>query len=378
MPLSDMTVKKLAPPPRGQQTTWDDALPGFGCRVSQGGTKTFVVVHGRNRQRTTIGRYPIITLAQARQRAKEILAESVLGKSRKPSHVSFETAVQTFVDTHTARAATRKEYHRLLDKHFMPKLRKEPVERVTTNQLAKVLDGLADRPSEARHAYKVVAALFRWIEGRKWIDRTPLHGLKCPKPGPKRRRKLNDEELAVVMRKAQAWPASIGQIVQLLILTGQRRGEIGGLRWSYIDKETKTITWPGDVVKNGTTHTVPYGDMVQAILDQLPKKGDVVFPARGSEDKPYCGWSRTAIGFAKATGIPHFTLHDLRRSFASGMQRLGVPVEVTESLLNHVSGSFDGIVGVYQQHEYAAECRDAITKWDAHLARLLAASRQVA
>lgn len=378
MRLTDMSVKALAVPDKGQRTYYDNTLPGFGCRVSKGGTRTFVVLHGRSRQLTTVGRYPIISLAQARQRAKEILAESVLGKTRAPSHVSFETAAKTFMDTHTARAATKKEYQRLLDKHFLPKLRKEPVERITTNQLTRILDSLAGTPAEARHAFKIIAALFRWIETRKWIDRTPLHGFKCPRPAPRRQRKLNDDELTIVIRKAQAWPTAIGQIVLLLILTGQRRGEIGGLRWSYIDTEARTITWPGEVVKNGITHTVPYGDMVTAILGQLHKNGDVLFPARGSEDKLYCGWSKTAVSFVKACGIPHFTLHDLRRSFASGMQRLGVPVEITETLLNHVSGSFDGIVGIYQQHRYTDECRDAITKWEAHLTKLLATSRQAA
>lgn len=378
MPLSDMTVRTLAPPEHGQRTIWDDVVPGFGCRVSQGGTKTFVVVHGRNRQRTTIGRYPILSLAQARQRAKEILAESVLGMTRKPSHIPFSEAVEIFLATHSARPATIKEYRRLLHKHFMPKLRHDMVERITTHQLTRILDKLTDRPSELRHAFKTAAALFMWIEGRRWIERTPFHGLKTPKPAPRRTRRLNDAELAIVLRKAMEWPSQLGEIIQLLILLGQRRGEIGGLRASYVDRVARTITWPGDVVKNGITHTVPYGDWAESILAQVPNDGDLYFVARGSDDKSYCGWSKTVIAFVKACGIPHFTLHDLRRSFASGMQRIAVPVEITETLLNHVSGSFDGIVGVYQQYEYVDECRDAINRWERHLISILDATKVAA
>lgn len=371
MRLTDTSVRALAAPETGQRTYYDDTLAGFGCRVSVAGSRTFVVQHGRNRQLTTIGRYPIISLAQARHRAKEILAESILGKTRALSHVSFETAVDTYISTHTARASTRKEYRRLIDRHFMPKLRREQVERITTNQIARIIDGLRDTPSEARHAFKAAAALFTWIEGRHWIERTPMHGLKCPKPAPKRKRKLNDEELGIVLRKAMEWPTQLGEIVQLLILLGQRRGEIGGLRVSYVDRAAKTVTWPGEVVKNGITHTVPYGAWAASILDRVPNQGDLYFPARGTDDELYSGWSKTAIAFVKACSIPHFTLHDLRRSFASGMQRIGVRIEITETLLNHISGSFDGIVGVYQQYEYVEECRDAINRWEIHLRNIL-------
>ena len=111
--------------------------------------------------------------------------------------------------------------------------------------------------------------------------------------------------------------------------------------------------------------------MLAAALDEIPNSGDLLFPARGSEDKPYCGWSKTGLSFIVKCGLAHWTLHDLRRTFASGMQRLGVRMEVTEKLLNHVSGSFDGIVAVYQRHNYLDEMREASAKWEAHLTKLL-------
>lgn len=371
MRFSDMTIRTLAPPAKGQKTYFDDTLPGFGCRISQGGTRSFVAMHGRSRQLTTIGRYPLVSLSSARQRAKEILAEQVLGQTRAPSHISFGEAAERFLASHDGRESTKKEYARLLNKHFVPRFRLEPIERVTTADLTRIIDKLADTPSVARHAYAVVMALFNWALSRRTITRNPLAGVRPPKLNPSRERALTDDELAIVLAKARACPFSIGQIVQLLILTGQRRGEIGSLRRSYINTDAMTITWPGHVVKNGRTHTIPYGPMVATLVEQVKSDGDLFFPARGSEDKPYCGWSRMAMGFAASTCIPPWTLHDLRRTFASGMQRLGVRVEVTEKLLNHVSGTFSGITGVYQRHAYLDEMRDALGNWETHLTQLL-------
>lgn len=372
MRLSDMTIKMLAPPERGQKTTWDDALPGFGCRVSQGGTKSFIVMHGRSRRLTTIGRYPVVGLAQARQRAKEILAERVLGKHRAPTHVSFGQAVETFIGTRETRATTTAEIKRLLTRHFLPKMRLEPLERITTHDLTKTIDKIAtDRPSEARHAYKAASTFFNWAVARRMIEHSPLHGLQAPKAAPSRERVLTDDELGIVLAKAAACPSSMGWIVRLLILTGQRRGEIGGLHRSYIDAERKTITWPGDTVKNGRTHTIPYGELAAAVIKTVPGEGDLLFPARGSQDKPYCGWSKTGLSFIASCGIPAWTFHDLRRTFASGMQKLGVRVEVTEKLLNHASGSFAGIVSVYQRHSYEKEMREAIELWERHVGSIL-------
>ena len=371
MRLTDLSVKALAPPERGQKTYWDASTPGFGCRVSQGGTRSFVVMHGRNRQLTTIGRYPIVSLGDARQRAKEILAERVLGKTRAPSHISFEEAVAKFLDTHEARERTMGEYARILRRHFLPKLRREPLERIHTTDLTRIIDRLSSTPSEARHVYATASVFFNWALSRRFIEQSPLAGVRAPKISASRERMLTDHELTIVLSKATPCSSTIAAIVQLLILTGQRRGEIAGLRWSYINPDARTITWPGEAVKNGRRHIIPYGPMAAALFDTVPKSGDLLFPARGRSDRPFCGWSKTGVAFSRSCQIDPWTLHDLRRTFASGMQRMGVRIEVTEKLLNHVSGSFGGIVSVYQRHSYLPEMRAAVEIWERHLAALL-------
>jgi integrase len=371
MKLTDMTIRTLPTPEKSQRIYYDESILGFGCRVSQGGTRSFVVMHGRSRRITTIGRYPTISLAQARQRAKEILAERVLGKTRAPTHLSFGDAVTTFIETSTVRESTKREYQRVLKLHFLPKLRLEPLERIHTETLMRIIDRLAATPSEARHAYAIASTLFNWAVRRRTIDRSPLMGVPKPKDNPPRDRVLTDTELAVVLMKANEQADAVGWMVRLLILTGQRWGEICGMRWSYIDQEAKTITWPGSAVKNGRKHTIPYGAATAAVLAPLPHSGDLLFPARGHADRPFNGWSKNGMAFIRSCAIEPWTIHDLRRTFASGMQRLGVRIEVTEKLLNHASGSLAGIVGVYQRHNYADEMREAIALWEAHIQSVL-------
>jgi len=377
MRLTDLTVRSLAAPDQGQKTYWDASLPGFGCRVSQGGTRSFVVMHGRSRQLTTIGRFPLVSLSQARQRAKEILAERVLGKTRAPSHISFGEAAGKFLDTHDARLSTMAEYRRILNRHFLPKLRLEPLERVTTHDLTRILDRLRATPSEARHAYSTISVVLNWAVSRRLIEHSPLGGVKAPRASASRDRVLSDPELAIVLGKAISSGLAINQIVHLLILTGQRRGEIGGLRWSYIDQSEGTITWPPEAVKNGRRHTIPYGAMTAAVFERIPRQGDFLFPARGYEDRPFNGWSKTGVSFLRSSGVENWTLHDLRRTFASGMQKLGVRMEVTEKLLNHASGSFAGIVSVYQRHDYLPEMREAVQKWETKLQVLLSTMESI-
>lgn len=282
--------------------------------------------------------------------------------------------MDTFIETRETRASTTAECKRLLGRHFLPKFRLEPLERITTHDLTRIIDKLAGTPSEARHAYKAASTFFNWAVSRRMIAHSPLHGLKAPKANDSRERVLADGELGTVLTRALGCPSAIGQIVLLLAFTGQRRGEIAGLRRPYIKEEARTITWPGEMVKNGRTHTIPYGDFTAAILEEVPRAGDLLFPARGCEDTPFWGWSKTGLAFTRSCGIAHWTLHDLRRTYASGMQRLGVRVEVTEKLLNHVSGSFGGIVSVYQRHTYADEMRAAVGLWERHLTKILDAT----
>lgn len=180
-----------------------------------------------------------------------------------------------------------------------------------------------------------------------------------------RDRVLDDDELAKVWRTAQAIGYPYGTIVQLLILTGQRSGEIAALQWDWIGGDVITI--PASATKNARATTIPLGPMTQASIDTIPRLGPLLFPARGYTDKPFRGFGVSKIVLDKC-GVTNFTHHDLRRTFATNLAALGTPIHVTEKLLNHVSG----VVAIYNRHSYMEEMRAAVRQWECRLSEILA------
>jgi integrase len=228
---------------------------------------------------------------------------------------------------------------------------------------------------------------------RDLIEKSPVVGIKAPTDEKSRDRILNDEELGLAWKAADklGWP--FGPFVHLLILTGQRRDEVAGMRWSELDMATATWTIPRERAKNDKAHVVPLSPEAVALIKGLPRMKDgeadspFVFTTTG--DSPISGFSKAKAKLDRAIAkllkgeneeanesekdapsIPDWRLHDLRRTMTSGMARLGAPLEVVEKLLNHISGTFSGIVDVYQKHEYAKEKREAAEAWGKHVAGL--------
>jgi integrase len=368
--LTDVAIKSLKPPPEGQVTYWDETLPSFGVRVSQGGTKSFVLVYGEARTRQTLGRYPIISLADARTEAKRILAELTLGTHAAPT-VTFDEALATFLANAEKRnkPRTAKDYRRLLTRHFLPTLSKKQIGEITPRDITRIVDSLLATPSECAHAFAAIKIFFRWAVRRHLTKSNPADGLQGPPKAISRERVLTDAELLEVLRHARKKGFPFGNVLELLILTGQRRSEIGSLEWSWIDTEKRTITLPASVTKNKREHTIPYGHMVADVLERIDHRGRFIFPGSKNENVPISGWSNFKAAFDKDCAVKSWTLHDLRRTFATNLASLGVRLEVTEKLLNHISGSFGGIVGVYQRHGFLDEMRSAIGAWEAKLAK---------
>jgi integrase len=370
MQLTDISIRNLKSPESGQVTYTDDGLPGFGVRVSKSGKKTFVLVYGRARRRATLGRVGIIKLKDAREKAKSILAERTLGKGDSPA-ISFERALALFYEVRLSekKASTQRTTKHRLDRHFLPSLRHERLSDIHTRDIADILDRLKRKPSEAFHAYADIRLFFRWAVGRKYLAISSVAGLDAPKASEPRSRVLSDAEVRKVVSYAMQANSHFAKIVLLLLLTGQRRGEIAAIHSSFIDNEMRLITWPAELTKNRRQHTFPFGTMAAPLLD-----GEgLLFPAQGPGDRPFNGWSKAKAIFDKACGVADWTLHDLRRTFATNLASLGVPIHVTEKLLNHVSGTMGGIVAMYQRHAYMEEMRAAIEAWEAKLARLVEA-----
>lgn len=370
--LTDLAIKALKAD--GPQTMYFDTaagIPGFGVRVSEK-TKTFCLIVGKRRQRLTLGRYPVIGLSDARAEAKRILAERTLGQHQPPS-LSFAEAYQTFQTIHLATVAPRtaEDYRYILDKHFLPKLRDEDLGDITTETLAGITDKLVDRPSEHIHALAVGRTFFRWCVKRRYLRSSPLEGIEVPK-AKSRDRALSEAEIKRVYKAAEKIGYPFGTIVQLLILLGQRPGEIAGLRSAWIDYKKRTITFPPEFTKNRRQHVLPFAKMAERLLKQCPE-GDVLFPARGKPGRAFNGFSKSKAKLdATLKGIPPWTLHDLRRTFSTNLAALGVPQHVNDKLLNHVSGgSMSTVAAIYNRFQYADEMRDAVKRWERRLAALV-------
>ena len=205
--------------------------------------------------------------------------------------------------------------------------------------------------------------------GRGIIEANPAADL--PKPGSetKRSRVLRHDELARVWKAAGeiGWP--FGDAIRLLILTGARREEIGQLKWSEIEGDV--IALGGARTKNAEPHNIPLSDSAKAILQRLPRivGSALVFTTNGKT--AISGWSRAKTQIDEASAVSAWRFHDIRRTVATGLQKLGVNLQTIEAVLGHTSGSRSGVVGVYQRHSFDAEKRAALDAWGGHVTSLV-------
>ena len=365
--LTEITLKSLPLPERGQATYWDETISGFGVRVSQGGSKSFVVVHGVNRQRETLGRYPTITLKQARGQAKKLLAQITLGVQQNRT-ISYKDARDLFLEAcETKNKKNTVDYYRKrLDAHF--RFGRKRLDEITSTDIQTRIRKIKTSTSEQNHAFVVIRTLMNWAVREQYVDQSPIASMKPPTKPQARDHVLTDQELIQAYKVSQEHPYPFGPIVSLLVLTGMRRSEVASMRWDWISHGERTITIPADVTKNKRVHTLPYADLVEAVLETIPEIGPHLFPSRSETGTVFNGWGKSKERFdASLENIEPYTLHDLRRTFATTHAKIGTPIHVTEKLLNHISGTISGVAAVYNRHSYMDEMRTAVTEYDTYL-----------
>ena len=352
------------------QTVWDSSLKGFGLRVGKT-TRTFIVLIGSGR-RQKIGQFPIISLATARAEAKRIIAEKQLGRV-KPTHVAFNDAKAAYlaVCEKKNRPSTIRDYRWRLDRHYP--FERKSVGDITPREIIKHLNTLDDTPSEKKYAFAVGRSFFKFCVRQHYIDRSPMTDMETPPTGKARSRVLKDNELKAIYKTALKGQTTFHHIVVLLILLLQRRTETAALQFEWIGEDT--ITLPAEITKNGREHTFPIARPVHDAIARIPKlSNQYLFPAarqRKETTTVFAGWGKPKSAFDKECGVTGWTLHDLRRTGATILRRLGVSLEVTESILNHVSGTKGGIVSVYQKWHFIPEMRDAFTRYHRFLDELV-------
>ncbi len=381
--LTEAAVKRLKPPKAGQVDHFDKGYPGLALRLSYGGGKSFVFFyrHGGRLRRMTLGAFPAMSLAEAREAWREARQDAQVGRdpstarTRGKGATDFANVAAEWLKRDQGKNRSRGAVKRLIDKDVMPAWQHRQVADIGRRDVLDVTDAVVDRgsPITARRLHAHLHRLFKWAVGRGIIASNPMADL--PKPGSetKRDRVLSDAELVAVWKGAAdlGWP--FGDASRLLILTGARREEIGGLRWPEIDGDS--IKLDGARTKNGEPHVIPLSTPARAIIEGLPRIAGSEFVFTTTGKTPISGWSRVKAKLDKSVGLPPWTIHDLRRTVATGLQKLGIGLQVIEAVLGHTSGSRSGVVAIYQRHSFDAEKATALEAWGAHVMALVEGQR---
>jgi integrase len=250
--------------------------------------------------------------------------------------------------------------------------RDRKISEIRRSDIIALLDDIFDRaPIVANRTLATLRKLFNWSLERDLIAANPCTGIKPPAKETSRDRVLSDDEIRRVWTATETvgWP--FGPIIQLLILTGQRRDEVGAMEWNELALEKALWTLPRGRVKNDSGHEVPLSPMAVAIIQKLHRISGSKFVFTSNGKTPVSGYPKAKNAVVEKSGVREWRIHDLRRTVASGLARIGIGLPVIERILNHVSGSFGGIVGVYQRHDFAAEKRDALDAWSREVDRIV-------
>jgi integrase len=424
--LTVASLDRFTPDPNKRLEIPDGYLAGLYFVVQPTGRKSWAVryrSHGKPRK-LVLGGYPAISLAEAREAARAALRSVAEGNDpadakraarynnaaeksglenvtrtffvryAKPRNRSWiETARQLgLVPDRKRIAATEDDAERealLTDPmkfrvspaSIVSRWGHRPVGSILRAEIIDLLDEIRDRgsPVMANRTLAALRKLMNWAVERGYCDANPAAMVKPPSPEVARDRVLADAELSLLWRST-ATLGPLGQMVRLLVLTGQRRDEVAQMRWREVDGDTWTI--PKERMKGGRDHTVPLSLQAQAVLQSVPKVGRSGFVFTTNGERPVSGFSKAKAAIDRKMAetikkddadaeLTPWRLHDIRRTVATGMAGLGIALPVIERILNHTSGTFGGIVGVYQRFEFADEKRAALEAWGKHVEGLL-------
>lgn len=369
---------------------YDTEIRGFGARAAATGVSFFVEFRiggrgGRNR-RMTIGRLGELTVDEARKKAQKHRAAIIDGTDvmeardetrRRAAGSRFDHAVERYLQLRSRKGRYWQEVERLLLSKDLERLQSRALTTITRAELVAILDRVAERsPSTARVLHAALRPFLAWCVPRGLIDTSPLDGVRPPAPVAARDRILDETEIGAFWQATGEFGFPFRQILRLLLLTGQRRSEVAGMRRSEVDVATGVWIIRAERTKNGKPHEVDLGGLALRVFQNVPQcEDDLFFTTTGSTAPS--GFSKAKLRLdARMQELlggecRPWRLHDLRRTAASGMASLGVQPHIVERVLNHVSGAQGGLVGVYQRYEYRDDRRSALAAWDDHVAALV-------
>lgn len=376
--LTDKALEGLKPQAKRYEVH-DLYCPGLSVRVSPEGRKSFTIKYryGIKQKRLTIGIYPRMPLAKARERAMEYLRQVDEGtdpsqRRRQPSH-RVHAIVDDFIRQH-AKPRNRKwmENERILNRELVAVFGQRDIREIKRADVLEIMDAAVERGAhyQANRILSYVRKLFNWCVERGVIEVSPINGLKAPTKEVSRDRVLSDDEIRAVLLCSRNDVYPFRQYVPLLLATAQRRGELAEMRWSEVDFEARTWVIPAERSKNGKPHVVPLSAFAIDALAEVPRFLDCDYVFTTTRRSPISGFSKALRRLWEATGSTDWRFHDLRRTAASGMARANVPPHVIEKVLNHISGTISGVAAVYNRYGYDPEKRAALEQWGDYLGGL--------
>ena len=429
--LTDSAISKLKGESKRREIA--DGTKGLYLIIQPGGAKSWALRFREKGKsfKVTLGRPPHhdhepvkspvagrptqpLSLAAARALATDILRQRAAGRDpvaeAKRREVEMEddkaTAFGTLVRRYAAEQRGRKFRRWLLSARFLglaytkngggepvvlkdglaDRWRDRPIRSIGRADVRKVVDeavrqavpGL--RPRREKHAWAeptgralhaALSGFFSWCVEEELIDANPCASARRPPPAKARDRVLTDAELAAVWRASSGLAPHYRSMTRLLIVTGARLREVTQMKRCELSDDLSVWVLPAERAKNGHEHRLPLPQLARDVIASVPRVAGSEYVFTFSGIKPMEGFSEQKRRLDRLSGVTNWSWHDLRRTLATGLQKLGVRLEVTEALLNHVGGSRSGIVGVYHRHQYAEEKRIALERWAAHVEALI-------
>jgi integrase len=402
--FTDRFLKALKPAEPGKRyIAFDAQVPGFGIRVTErchGGDKGSFVLVARfpgsdNPAPRRIGDYPAVSLAKARQIAREWredLRQGIDPKAKEAERQreeqrrradTFEAVFRSFADEHLSTLRTGADVKRAIEAHVVPQWGRRPltdIRRADVNELVRELRKSA--PIRANRVLAYLKTFFVWAVAQELIEASPAAAVKRPSKEVKRDRVLTDWEICAIWRACGELGA-FGRAFRLMLATGQRRSEVGEMAWSEIDRAGGLWILSRERTKADRAHEVPLSGLALSIIDECPRIGVFIFTTArgGAAPVAISGWSKAKAALDKLAlkkarelaeergekapiDLKEWHLHDLRRTAATNLARLGVDRVVISKVLNHAEQE---VTAVYDRHRYDAEKRRALHLWGQRL-----------
>jgi integrase len=411
MPTQKLTDKVVnrKPPATGHVELFDTVMPGLALRINAKGRRSYFVmprVNGKQVKRK-LGTTVELTLAEARDKARDVFRDAARGihpkegerralrEAERAQTNTFRSIAETYLEDKGkgggANLRSRKQITRRLENDIFPQWGSRPITEITKADVRELVEGMAnDRPIAANRTLAVVRRIFNWACKRDRLDVSPAFGIDPPSVEESRDRVLTNDELSRLWVGFDKLGYPFAPLFKLVLLTGQRRSECAGMKWAEIEGDQWTL--PGKRTKNKADNTVPLSPLARKILDDMPRIDNFehVFSTGRKGDRPVSGWGKIKERLDKIVGqivaneagdeldmkkhaLPHWVIHDLRRTVRTNLPKLGITPDTAERVLGHAIG---GVRGVYDRHAYDEQKRHALEAWAQHVETLIGVNKK--